>query len=316
MPVNNNIGVKILSDCLFVKKDENVLIVTDTICEAIGRNLFETALGLGFETALITMKPRSKSGEEPPACVAQAMLGADVIICPTKYSLTHTKARINASREKARIATMPGITEKMYFQGPLDIDYEQCRKFTRKYASLLSKASSACLVNQGKRLTLDLSGRHGVADNGVYADYGEHGNLPAGEAYIAPLEGKANGEIAIDGVMGGIGVLTEPLLMKVENGYVTEISGRHKDQLEKLLGDNQLAYNVAELGIGLNSAASLDSGIVLEAEKVLGTVHIALGTNAGFGGIIQAGVHLDGVMRAPDLYLDDLKIIASGKLVG
>jgi len=69
------------------------------------------------------------------------------------------------------------------------------------------------------------------------------------------------------------------------------------------------------LGIGLNSGASLESGIILEAEKVSGTVHIALGTNDNFGGVVQAGVHLDGVMVAPDLYLDDLHFIHNGKLL-
>jgi len=57
------------------------------------------------------MKPRSLSGEEPPMFIAQAMLGADVVICSTKYSLTHTIALKNAAKNNARIATMPGINE-------------------------------------------------------------------------------------------------------------------------------------------------------------------------------------------------------------
>jgi len=45
-----------MHDC---QPEESVLIVTDIICESIGRNLFETSLGLGFETAIIMMKPRA-----------------------------------------------------------------------------------------------------------------------------------------------------------------------------------------------------------------------------------------------------------------
>ena len=201
MTQNNKAALKILLECMIVKPEESVLIVTDTICESIGRNLFETSLGLGFETAIIMMKPRSRSGEEPPMFIAQAMLGADVVICPTKYSLTHTIARKNASKNNARIATMPGINEQVFFHGPIDIDYERCKETAIKYASLLSKTTKAYVINHGKTMTLDLSGRIGKADTGIYGKSGEYGNLPAGEAYIAPLEGKASGGIVIDGVL-------------------------------------------------------------------------------------------------------------------
>ena len=43
--------------------------------------------------------------------------------------------------------------------------------------------------------------------------------------------------------------------------------------------------NLAELGIGTNDKASRPDN-VLEAEKILGTIHLALGDNTGFGGII------------------------------
>jgi len=94
---------------------------------------------------------------------------------------------------------------------------------------LLSKTTKAYVINHGKTMTLDLSGRIGKADTGIYGKSGEYGNLTAGEAYIAPLEGKASRGIVIDGVMAGIGVLTEPLYIKVENGMVTEVVGKYRE---------------------------------------------------------------------------------------
>ena len=81
-----------------------------------------------------------------------------------------------------------------------------------------------------------------------------------------------------------------------------------------MLGDTPAARNVAELGIGTNDKARL-TGVILEDEKALGTVHVAFGSNATFGGTVEAGVHLDVVMLAPTLYLDDELVMKNGKLL-
>ena len=55
--------------------------------------------------------------------------------------------------------------------------------------------------------------------------------------------------------------------------------------LDKVVPD---ARNIAEFGIGTNAGTKL-SGILLEDEKVLGTVHVALGNNATMGGDVNDG---------------------------
>jgi leucyl aminopeptidase (aminopeptidase T) len=79
------------------------------------------------------------------------------------------------------------------------------------------------------------------------------------------------------------------------------------------LGDNPNARNLAELGIGTNDKARL-TGVILEDEKIYGSVHIAMGSNDTFGGKVAAGVHVDAVMRSPELYLDDILVVKDGKI--
>ena len=71
---------------------------------------------------------------------------------------------------------------------------------------------------------------------------------------------------------------------------------------------------VAELGIGTNDEAIL-SGVILEDEKLYGTVHVAFGTNTSFGGTNKADCHYDGIILKPTLYLDDELIIDKGRFV-
>ena len=252
---------------------------------------------LGAEAMLLTMELRKVSGEEPPAVVAAAMLAADVILCPMSTSITHTKAKIEAVKAGARIATMPGISEDMFSQGAMTADYGVVMDLTLRVTDLLSKASTARIEKEGHALTLDLSGRPGVPSPGVYREKGQGGNLPSGEAYIAPLENGSNGTMVIDGSMVGVGLLKSPLTVTVKDGKLQSITGADADKLGILL-ENERNSTLCELGIGTNYAARL-TGIILEDEKAYNTVHIAFGTNIGFGGTNKAGCHMDGIIKNP-----------------
>lgn len=303
----------VLKDCLDVKENEKVLVLTDDVKFNIGQALYEEAKEMGAEAMLLVMKARKVSGEEPPVPVAKAMSEADVVICPTAASLTHTNARINAVKQGARVATMPGITEAMFSEGAITADYNEVEKLTREITELLSKAENAKIVKDGFALTMSLRGRKGLASTGVYKQSGSSGNLPSGEAYIAPLEGTANGETVIDGSMVGVGKLTEPLHATISKGKLVKLEGKDAGKLQ-ILFDNEQNASVGELGIGTNKNALL-CGIILEDEKVYGTVHIAFGTNTSFGGVNKANCHLDGIILKPDLYLDDRQIIKQGVFV-
>lgn len=300
----------ILSSCLAVKKGEEVLIVTDDTRKEIGEALYEAAGNLGCERLLTVMNERELSGQEPPKAVAAAMKSADVVIAPTAQSLTHTNARIEAAKAGTRVATMPGITEEMFSQGAMTADYSKVEKLTAVVTEMLSKASVAKIEKDGHVLTININGRDGVPSPGVYREPGKCGNLPSGEAYIAPLEDGSEGEMIVDGSMVGIGKLDSPLHMVISGGKLRSVTGEKSENLDVLL-KNETNGTLCELGIGTNEAAVLN-GIILEDEKVYGTVHIAFGTNTSFGGVNKAECHMDGIILRPTLYLDDVKVIEDG----
>lgn len=300
----------VLSSCLAVKKGEEVLIVTDNTRKEIGEALYEAAGNLGCERLLIVMNERELSGQEPPKAVAAAMKSADVVIAPTAQSLTHTNARIEAAKAGTRVATMPGITEEMFSQGAMTADYSKVEKLTAVVTEMLSKASVAKIEKDGHVLTININGRDGVPSPGVYREPGKCGNLPSGEAYIAPLEDGSEGEMIVDGSMVGIGKLDIPLHMVISGGKLRSVTGEKSENLDVLL-KNETNGTLCELGIGTNEAAVLN-GIILEDEKVYGTVHIAFGTNTSFGGVNKAECHMDGIILRPTLYLDDVKVIEDG----
>jgi len=59
-----------------------------------------------------------------------------------------------------------------------------------------------------------------------------------------------------------------------------------------------LAGNIAEFGIGTNDKAKSGTTL-LELEKVLGTIHVAIGDNSTFGGKVSVPLHIDFVFENP-----------------
>lgn len=308
-------GRNVMQQCLAVKPNESVLIVTDPARLDLAGSFLEAAKEFTQKVELVSFNTMTGNAQEPPPSIAEKMKTAAVALLVTTYSLSHTKARKNASQNGCRIASMPGITLAMA-KRTLMADFTQMAALSIKLAKILSQANSARLTSPaGTDLTFALTGRLGDADTGLYTTPGLWGNLPAGEACIGPLEGKTNGILIIDGAMAEID-LDQPIKIKIKNGLAIGISGgRAADAIiSTLTPAGPQAFQVAELGIGTNPLAKLSPNI-LEAEKVFATCHVAFGNNMSYGGIVDVPVHEDGVILQPTLQIDDKIILKAGKFL-
>lgn len=307
------ISKSLLQSSLGVKPGELLVVVADDYKKELAEHVHQAGLELGADASLVVMKHREKSGEEPPAPVAAAMREADVAICLTQYSLTHTGARKEAAASGTRVATMPTITEDMFREGAISADYAQVRELTERVTVRLTAGSRVKIEKEHTALTFSIAGRAGVPSTGVYLNPGESGNLPSGEGYIAPVEGSASGTLLVDGSIAGLGKVTSPLTLTVENGRLVGAEGEQGEALLAVLGDGD-GRLLGEFGIGTNDKARI-TGVVLEDEKVYGTIHVAFGSNNTFGGIVAAGVHIDLMVLSPRVYIDDELILENGRLL-
>jgi leucyl aminopeptidase (aminopeptidase T) len=239
-----------------------------------------------------------------------------VVLAPTFYSLSHTRARHEACKKGARIASMPGVTKNTILR-TLSIDYTQVAALSKKIAGLLTISQKAVLTSPaGTNIVFDLQGRDAIADTGLLTNSGDFGNLPAGEAFVAPLEGKTRGILVFEKVYGDK-PLSQPLAFEVRKGLITKACYKRNTakEIEAVLNKiGPKARNIAELGVGTNQMASLKGGM-LELEKIYGTCHVALGNNAFFGGEVDVPYHVDGLIINPTLKLDGQTILKNGKFV-
>ena len=310
----STIAIKI---CMGAKKNESILVVTDELKREIGLSLYENAKRLGHNSLFVEMKSGKINGEEPPAAIADLMKKFDVVFCPTAKSLTHTDARRSASKLGSRIATFPGITKEIMIRG-MNADYNSISKRSIKLAKILEKGNRIRVTAPaGTDISFDIKGMKPIASKGLFHKKGESGNLPTGETYLAPVEGTANGVFAVDGSMAGFGLLKNAnLRIEVKDGFATKISGGPiaKKLVAMLDKVGKGARNIAEFGIGTNDSAKL-SGVLLEDEKVMGTIHLALGNNITMGGTFNVPIHLDGLVKKPTVWMDGKLLMKDGKLL-
>jgi leucyl aminopeptidase (aminopeptidase T) len=292
-----------------VRPGENVVIVADDNLLALAHLVADAAEDSGASVVTCIMPQRSQDGQEPPAPVAAAMAEADVIFSPVSVSITHTRAVRSALDRGARAILMTAYTDQIITSaGLLETNFEEQADLCRRFGAALEEGDKVRLTSpRGTNLSFSIVDRRvNVLTN--IPEPGELAPVPDIEVNVVPLEGSANGRLIADASVPylGIGVLDEPIICDVEDGYIVSMTGGNqaallRDALE--IHEDRNCFNVAELGIGLNPNAKL-TGRMLDDEGVLGTIHIGIGTSHALGGNVVAPTHYDLLMWNPTIEID------------
>jgi aminopeptidase len=277
------------------------------------QGLWETAFGARATAALGKKELLSplllKTATDHQIQEAEAIIGRfrkdafDVVIALSNYSTSHTKFRDLLTRIcGARYASMP-LFEFSMLEGPMNVDWKALARISKGIAARLNRAAEAEISTpNGSKISFSVRGRKALADTGILTGKGAFGNLPAGEVFLAPVEGSAKGRLVLE--WAPTRALSSPVTLVVRHGLVEEVAGKEEfaGELRKRLSEKEENRNIAEFGIGTNNRAKRPDNI-LESEKILGTVHIALGDNSTFGGRVKTPMHQDFVFFRPTVRL-------------
>lgn len=303
-----------IEQCLQVQGDESLVVVTDNERFEIGQALYTVGAEYTDDVVLLQSPPGQEHGAEPLPAIATALRESDVFLAPTTKSLSHTDARREACAKGARGATLPGITHDVFVTG-LQADYDSIREECTRIANAVEGAEHIQIrAPAGTDITFEIGTRNWRQDTGIVHAPGDFSNLPAGEVFVSPET--ANGTYVVDGTIRPHGLVDpdHPVRIRVEDGFAVEIDDQAVaasfERAAESVGDD--AYNLAELGIGTNTAVTDLIGSVLLDEKAAGTVHIALGDDASIGGTTNAPIHADGVIRNPSVSVDGHKLTLPG----
>ncbi|MCS5538173.1 MAG: aminopeptidase, partial [Candidatus Poseidoniaceae archaeon] len=284
----------------------------------------EAASKISDRTLLIIMPKGRHHGEEPPRPVANLMRQQQVVMAPTKFSLTHTKARIQASKDGARIATMPGMTIKLFTEGGMAADFSKIRDLISELGGMLRRKREVHITSEsGTDVSFEVDWKKwNKEDSGICNRPQMVTNLPAGKVFTNPKSGTMNGTIVVDGSCDA-DILTEPLTLTIEEGIVVDVKGgsaaanirQSFGEVAKKLRtrEQDMLWTVAEAGFGVNPNARL-LGNLLEDEKVLGTFYFSIGDSASLPSP-ATGKRVTGVLKAPTMKIGSEILIDNGRFM-
>ncbi len=293
-----------------------------------GEELWKLAFGEGAVRALnengLLSKIRSKTASPEEIRAARKIVSDEkssavsVVVALSNYSTSHTRFRdLLTSEAGARYASMPLFEEDMLF-GSMEADWEEVAARSRRIAIAIDGADTVRITTpDGTDITFGIKGRKPMVDTGILDMPGAFSNLPAGEVYLAPVEGTGEGILTL--LWAPDRKLLSPVTVKVRGGLAAEVDGDEPfvQEFRASLDNAPGNRNLAELGIGTNDRATKPDN-VLESEKIFGTIHLAFGDNSSFGGTVSTPFHQDFVFFKPTLYVlrDGITktIINSGKL--
>jgi leucyl aminopeptidase (aminopeptidase T) len=261
---------------------------------------------------------------------------------PYKFEGEERDRIFDLNRVVGRGFWSPYITTDMW-KRTVTVNYQEMKAFGEKIANVLTNAKEVHVTTEnGTYVTFSCEGMICDASTGPYTKRGDGGNLPTGESFITPKPGTTNGKIVFDGGFGGLSIgdifIEEPVETYVENGKVKKIKGGKeaqilireldlfKEKCYKTAGEGKFdadAYasnvtNIGEAGFGVNEKAELrkDSSL-LEWEKVLRTVHFAIGRDYGIDAkkgppLNMTLNHFDGLIKYPSVTVDGKALMENG----
>ena len=352
----------VVEDVVAVKKNERVLIIANPSTNVIAQDLYLAVEKRGGIPSLIFQSDKTSFdnanaeviaaiGTEPQVCfsISNVKLGKDALAQKKPYvtedgqKFTHIFDYLLDGKKTMRGIWTPGITEDM-MNRTAGIDYCELQKRCKKLEELFCGADKVRVTAPGGTdIQISVKGRKLMFDDGNFTKPGTGGNIPAGEVFISPVVGTAEGKIVYDGSMtffDGDSILKTPIECTIENGFVSKINGGSEaKRLLKTIIDAELkpfimekekkleqgmaeqykrnSRNIGELGIGLNPAARI-TGNMLEDEKAFHTCHFAIGEN--YDNDAPSLIHLDGVVKDPTIVIvyednSEKTILQDGNLV-
>jgi leucyl aminopeptidase (aminopeptidase T) len=309
---------KLLAEVMLVLPGENVVITADTQSDfRLVEATAAAAYALGAHPAVVWYETRPRAQMEPLPPVAAAVQTADVWVeYAVQYTL-YTDTRREACSRGVRYAAFGGLDVDSIVRTIGRVDYPTMMALGEKLVALTrGSADFRVTTALGTDLRCDNRGAD-VYQSGRLGDEPGAAVMLGGQVVWLPEEESVEGTIVVDGVLwppDAIGVVRDPVRLRVECGRITEIEGGAEarllaDWLDGL-GDPTMR-RIAHLTYGFNPGVTRFSGRIAEDERVFGAFDF------GFGGWMDrpAPSHFDGVITAPTIAVDGVEIERGGRFV-
>ena len=209
------------------------------------------------------------------------------------------------------------------FWSGINVDYEKLAANGKKLESKLAGGNELVITNKnGTNLTVNIAKSPAFCSDGIisaedlkkgYAGSGVF--LPAGEVYLAPVAGSANGKVVIDNY-SFMGKTIEGLVLEFKTGKLVSMNAKSEfDSLKKYYdaqGKGKDEFGLVDFGINPNVV--IPAGSKLQAWMPAGMITIGMGNNIWAGGSNDANSALNFFLPGCSVKVDGKTLVDNGNL--
>jgi aminopeptidase len=193
-------------------------------------------------------------------------------------------------------------------------DWKKEEKRLKKLADMMTNAKLIEVRGDRTNLRMSAKGRIFIPCAGQY-------NMPDGEVFTAPVDDSVEGEVYFNYPLLRQGKMIRDIHLWFEKGKVVKAdASENLDLLNKILDTDPGARRLGEFAVGANPGIQNYMYNVLFDEKMLGTVHMALGeAYEECKGFNKSAIHMDIVkdmtQKGSEVVVDGKVILKNGKLI-
>jgi len=320
---------KLVSDMFRLKPGETLVVTADTESNsrvvnataaaafAIGAKpmVIWTASPLGVGKAADPMLPMETLTAALKTTDAWIEFNNEWLLYSTPYEVAERENR------KLRYLNACGMNVDMMIRIIGRVDLPALQEYQSRLTSLTRDANHGKMTTPaGGDIEFDIDPGAPIMNQDGSADKpGSH--MQAGQIGWKPVFESINGTIVFDGsIVPPIGLVTEPVTLKIREGEVKEIEGGKEAQVfESWLKsfDDPLMLRMAHVCYGVNPGAKL-TGDIVEDERVWGVTEWGMGYVGPMltgGEPIPAASHTDGICLNTSVWLDGEQIWDEGRSV-
>lgn len=308
----------VVEDWLRIKKGNKVIFIVDETQQKEALAFQKAIKKIGADCKVIELKSHEVQLGACFESLKWEMAEADAVVGATNYSFITTDAVYYALSRGVQFLSMPMSTNdgsSLLEQDFLRMNPDEASLIGMPMYWELRKSNHIHVTTAlGTDLHFDITDRFPGIFHGSLWEPGKCSSSSF-EIYIPPIEFKTTGCLILDGSMGYIGLVDQPLEIIFENGYIKHIDdtpdGRRLKKYIESFQDLEM-YCAAEFGIGLNTISQCRGVSYIEDESTYGTFHIGFGRNLALGGCHNAAGHFDLVTHNPTIVVGDKVIMKNG----
>ncbi len=315
-------------DCLRLKKEERITIITDLATAEIAASLVHEIEQVGSEYSVFVMEDYAERPlKDMPSVILEDLARSHCSIFAAITQTGELGSRIQmtsvVNRHKIRHGHMVNINKQIMMEG-MRADFLEVDRISQR---LVEKARATKVIKATTPAGTDFTAEFAphlkwLKTSGIISPE-KWGNLPGGEIFTSP--NMTNGLFVVDGVVGDYlcqkwgDIKNYPLAITVKENRIASVECDNADLRKEFMEYTHTDENsnrVGEFAIGTNIALKKIIGHILQDEKYPG-IHIAFGhpyaDHTGQNWV--STTHIDCVGRDFDIWMDDVKVMEKGKFL-